>query len=228
MQQSCNCPKLRQWSARLSLDFWELETGFFWVSILRPSTRLDFSESQYRDRIWDWKYLSLNLETKSETIELVETKTESLTISGWWVLDFMKLSWGYSWSWSWAWQQIGSDPKTTWPCPYLTVECVHNLLCILVAYCLIISISWNYKVNTNSQNLIIRASRNSTWDALQAFITFILLFEFEFLLSNKYGTRTGVAELMLEDGHVGMFVNIFWLTPPRYALPNVCQIDQAQ
>ena len=45
---------------------------------MRPIPRLDFSESQYRDQVRDLNYLSLIIETKSETADLVET--ESLAI----------------------------------------------------------------------------------------------------------------------------------------------------
>ena len=66
----------------MSLNFeTESETKILWVSILRPSPRLDLSESQYRDRVRDWNYLSLSLETESETIELVETETDTESLA---------------------------------------------------------------------------------------------------------------------------------------------------
>ena len=97
MKKGYYCPKLSQWSARSSFDFQdrvrdsysfslniktESKTGFFWVSMSRPSQRLDFLESQFWDRVRDWNYPILNLETKSKTKEMDETKTktESLAI----------------------------------------------------------------------------------------------------------------------------------------------------
>ena len=37
----------------------------FWLS--RPRPRLVFSQSQFRDRVRDWNFMSLNFETESET-----------------------------------------------------------------------------------------------------------------------------------------------------------------
>ena len=47
----------------MSLNF---ETGIFWVSILRPGPRLKLFESHIQDRIWDWNFPGLDIETKSE------------------------------------------------------------------------------------------------------------------------------------------------------------------
>ena len=55
----------------------ESKTGIFGVSILRPGPRLKFSESQFRDRVRDWSFQSLNFETESETG--INLKTQSKT-----------------------------------------------------------------------------------------------------------------------------------------------------
>ena len=57
--------------------------------------RLDLAESQYRDQVRDRNDLSLSLETESETIELVETKTESLALYSGLVLNTHTASHGW-------------------------------------------------------------------------------------------------------------------------------------
>ena len=47
----------------------DTETEILIVSILRLSSKLEFSDSHYRDR--EWNYLSRNFKTGSETNELV-------------------------------------------------------------------------------------------------------------------------------------------------------------
>ena len=62
------------------------KTSISWFLSLRPSPRLEFSEFQFQDRVWEWKFLSLNFETKSEN------KDFSALISAFlWVIAILKL-----------------------------------------------------------------------------------------------------------------------------------------
>ena len=65
----------RDWySFRLDFET-ESETVIFWVSVLRPRLRLDFSESQCQDRGQDCIFLSPNNKTKSETDGIIWVST---------------------------------------------------------------------------------------------------------------------------------------------------------
>ena len=74
MYKSCNCPKLRQGSSRLSwysfsLNF-DSKTVIFWVSDSRAK-----QESQCQNWIREWNFLSLDIKTKCETEKIWVSKT---------------------------------------------------------------------------------------------------------------------------------------------------------
>ena len=66
MQKGCKFPNLSS-DKRDQVWTFKTETDILSVSISRLSPRLNFSESQCLDRVRDWIFLSLNIETEFET-----------------------------------------------------------------------------------------------------------------------------------------------------------------
>ena len=81
------------------------KTQISWVSVSRPSPRLEFSKSQFWDHIQDWNFSSLNLKTRVLFLSL-NFKTESKAwhgMVGYCNLEFIlfkiKSETRFFWSW---------------------------------------------------------------------------------------------------------------------------------
>ena len=59
------------------------KTSISWFLSLRPSPRLEFSEFQFQDRVREWKFLSLNFETKSKNKDFTALTSAFLWEKAW-------------------------------------------------------------------------------------------------------------------------------------------------